>query len=126
MIPKKKVLLFRTGTVKEKQIRLLGNELDFTVTVVRRTDYLNNLGALAGITGFPRSTKKYAGAELAGEMLVFSGFSSEALDEFLAQYKNRGIEPIPLKAVLTPANIRWTPAALYEELRREHNARPVP
>lgn len=44
------------------------------------------------------------------------------LDVFLAAYKKAGIAPIPLKAVHTEYNDKWSLYALCEELRREHAA----
>ena len=44
------------------------------------------------------------------------------LDVFLAAYKKAGIAPIPLKAVHTEYNNKWSLYALCEELRREHAA----
>ena len=44
------------------------------------------------------------------------------LDVFLATYKKAGIAPIPLKAVRTEHNDKWSLYALCEELRREHAA----
>ena len=54
--------------------------------------------------------------------LKFSGFAGEMLDAFLAAYKKAGIAPIPLKAVRTEHNDKWSLYALCEELRREHAA----
>ena len=44
------------------------------------------------------------------------------LDVFLAAYKKAGIAPIPLKAVHTEHNDKWSLYTLCEELRREHAA----
>lgn len=56
------------------------------------------------------------------EVLIFSGFAGEMLDVFLVAYKKAGIAPIPLKAVRTEHNDKWSLYALCEELRREHAA----
>ena len=53
-------------------------------------------------------------------MLVFSGLTSDDIDEFLASYKKSMLPPINLKAVITMYNINWTPEALYSELLKEH------
>ena len=63
-----------------------------------------------------------AEAAKAPEVLIFSGFAGEMLDVFLAAYKKAGIAPIPLKAVHTEHNNKWSLYALCEELRREHAA----
>ena len=68
-----------------------------------------------------RQQKAPAGYKLP-EVLIFSGFANEMLDVFLAAYKKAGIAPIPLKAVHTEHNDKWSLYALCEELRREHAA----
>lgn len=57
-----------------------------------------------------------------GEMLIFSGMDSAAVDRFLAEYRKDGIEPVSLKAVITPHNIFWTAEKVYRELEREHGS----
>lgn len=54
------------------------------------------------------------------DFLVFSGFSDEKLDEFLKAYKEKGIEKIPLKAIVTPHNVNWTINELIAELIKEN------
>lgn len=54
------------------------------------------------------------------EMIVFSEFSKADLDSFLEEYRARGIEPIPLKAMTTPDNMKWTAKELFKELMQEH------
>ena len=56
------------------------------------------------------------------EILVFVAFSEEKLDLFLRAYRQAGIAPIPLKAVLTPHNCSWSVYELTQELMREHIA----
>ena len=75
----------------------------------------------ARFTAFPGIKKAPAGYKLP-EVMIFSGFAGEMLDVFLAAYKKAGIAPIPLKAVRTEHNDKWSLYALCEELRREHAA----
>lgn len=42
------------------------------------------------------------------------------LDMFLKRYKDMGIEPVKLKAVVTATNISWNVYELVTELIREH------
>ena len=55
------------------------------------------------------------------ELLIFEGFSSENLDDFLDAYKGTQAPTIEYKAMLTPINIKWSPAYLYSHLRSEIN-----
>ena len=52
-------------------------------------------------------------------MMIFSNMA-DMLDQFLSEYKKAGIPPIGLKAVITPYNLFWRAADLYEELFKEH------
>lgn len=53
------------------------------------------------------------------ELLIFCKMADGQLDDFLKSYREAGIAPIHLKAVLTPYNLTWTPFELTEELRKE-------
>lgn len=56
------------------------------------------------------------------EILLFSNLTENKLDEFLSAYKTAGIEPVSLKAVVTPINEKWTIEELAEELMKERAA----
>ncbi len=56
------------------------------------------------------------------EILLFSNLTKTKLDEFLAAYKTAGIEPVSLKAVVTPTNEKWTIEELTKELIKERAA----
>lgn len=123
MEEKPTVLLSAKNKAKEEQIVGLCRRLDFRWKRVDARDRSRTLGELAEIVGFPEAGKP--GAPVAPllaplpELLIFSGVSDEALDGFLAAYRQEGIAPVALKAVLTPANVRWTLEALLTELYRE-------
>ena len=55
------------------------------------------------------------------ELLVMAGLNDKQLDALLLALRRKGVT-LPLKAVLTPTNARWTAQALYEELCRERAA----
>ena len=54
--------------------------------------------------------------------MVFCNLVQDDLDQFLSGYASAGIEKVPLKAILTPHNISWTPEQLFDELMAEHKA----
>ena len=53
------------------------------------------------------------------ELLIFDGFSSDNLDNFLDAYKGTQAPPVAFKAMVTPVNLKWTPAYLYFHLKSE-------
>ena len=88
--------------------------------LVEYKQYLEPLGVIAGIQGIPKSGKIYQGMNFPMEMMIFSGIHQELLDLFLQKYRALRIEPISLKAVLTPTNVFWNAEQLYQELLKEH------
>jgi len=54
------------------------------------------------------------------ELVIFSGFEETDVKAFLSEYKNRGIEKVPLKCMVTPFNLSWTLYDLIEHLKEEH------
>lgn len=115
------ILVFHMERAKEKQIRLLCRRLNIEVIKVTARDYQQKLGSLAGIVGFAKEAVEESD-EFDGEMLIFSGMDSAAVDRFLAEYRKDGVEPVSLKAVITPHNIFWTAEKVYRELEREHGS----
>lgn len=115
------VLFFQIQPQKAKQLNHVCNRLNIKTRVINPVDYNQTLGYLAGIQGFSKERKPHATKIFSGEMLLFSGISSDLLDRFLSECKSSFIPPTPLKAVITMHNIFWTPEELYEELKKEHN-----
>lgn len=108
---------------RKSSIEKLCKSLSSTVkvTVIKPSMYLQSMGYIAGISGFKRTNTNYTGPDFESEMLVFSGMDSSLMDEFLESMKKAGFPPIALKAIITPTNIFWTPAKLYDELCKEHH-----
>lgn len=109
---------------KESQIIRLCKQLGISTRKIKETDVNVSLSALAGISGAPGMTQ----AEKAPkdykmpELLIFAGMADEKLDEFLAEYRKQGIEPVSLKAMVTPHNICWSVYQLTVELIKERAA----
>lgn len=115
------ILLFHVEPLKTAHIESLCKNLGIRTSRIKLADYSQKLAYLAGIPGFLREDTDYTGPEFPSEMMVFSNMA-DMLDQFLSEYKKAGIPPIGLKAVITPHNIFWSAADLYEELFKEHQA----
>lgn len=115
-----RILLFGVKTEKTEAIRRIAQKIGVDVTAVNRRDYGQKIGTLAGISGFRKDGKPYDGPDFAMEMLVFSGMLPTQVDTFLAEYKVTGLQPVALKAIVTPHNVSWTADALFRELMKEH------
>ena len=117
----KTVLGFCIGTGKEKLIRQCCRSVGADYRSMVPSDHIKSLGSLAGIAGIPpKAAAALDGEKIQSEMLVFSGFDQDALEEFLDLYRTMGIEKIDYKAMVTMHNVFWTPESLYQELKKEH------
>ncbi len=116
MINKQTVFLYNVEREKEKQIRILCRELGTDVRKIRPEQTGETIGALMGL-----DIKKTIGKDekISEEIMILSGFSGDKLDVFLKGYRNKNIEPVKLKAVVTGHNISWTVGYLYKELKKE-------
>ena len=114
------ILTFGLGKEKIKVVRSIAQKNRIQIKEISRKDYNQKLGALAGIQGFAKEKAIYHGPDFPLEMIVFSGIDSAQIDTFLADYKQTGAQPVPLKAIITPQNIFWTVETLFKELWKEH------
>lgn len=114
------ILTFGLGKDKSRAVRSIAQKNRIQIKEISRKDYNQKLGALAGIQGFAKEKVIYNGPDFPLEMIVFSGIDSAQIDTFLADYKQTGAQPVPLKAIITPHNIFWTVEALFKELWKEH------
>ncbi len=103
------------------QLQKLCDSMGISLIDVSSEQYEQQLGALAAIQGFKKKPIKLKHEPVfPAEMMVLSGFNAEEMDAFLTEYKARKIQPIGLKAVITPDNVFWTPKQLFNELMKEH------
>ena len=114
------ILTFGLGKEKIKVVRSIAQKNRIQIKEISRKDYNQKLGALAGIQGFAKEKVIYNGPDFPLEMIIFSGIDSAQIDSFLADYKQTGAQPVPLKAIITPQNIFWTVETLFKELWKEH------
>ena len=103
-----------------RQIRRYLNRQKVKARLVTAPEYLHPLGYLFEIPGFHPSSQFNLGSNFSDEMIVLKDFSSEQLDEFLAFFKENGLLPVNLKAMLTPVTVHWDSLKLHDELMKEH------
>ena len=77
------------------------------------------VGALAGLP-VAKVPEAAPGSGFIDPMLVICFMLSNQLDTLLAALRTAGLQ-VPLKAVLTPANVTWNSIRLHDELCREHD-----
>lgn len=121
MKSQKTILIYEMKKEKEEKVLTICRKRQITVRKVQLLEYAQSLGSLVRISKIPQNRTKDSGTLLGEEMMVFSGMDTNEIDSFLNDYKNMGISPVELKAVLTPYNIFWNSRQLYEELQKEKN-----
>ncbi|MCQ2452727.1 MAG: DUF3783 domain-containing protein [Oscillospiraceae bacterium] len=118
------VLLYTTNKDKAAAIEKLCGRLGFQFRRLTPMDIGCAVAAVvSGDYKFPLGRKAPLPAAYSQpELLVFSGLKDKSLDRFLQQYKKEELQPIALKAVVTPFNCNWTIYDLTQQLQREHDA----
>lgn len=104
-----------------RKIKFATIPLKLRLVQVKKEDYLQSVGYLAGLKGLEENPVKYEGEPLEQEMLVFAGFSNQKLDEMLKAMRKIGVR-VDYKAVLTDTNCTWNVPELYKELASEHES----
>lgn len=118
----KAIYLYNLHNEKGRQIELLCIAQGIECRHVESNEYGEYIGYIAQLPGFAAHNTPRMVVPFADEMLIFKGFDQEMLGTFLAQYRQAGIEPVPLKAGLTPTNVHWDSAQLHAELQQERDA----
>lgn len=116
------IIIYNIKSEKLKKLEEICKSLNIRIKKVADTMLGQPVGFLAGVAGMKKTGSVYKGSGIADEMLIFADFDDGELDEFLKAYKDSGMEPVSLKAVITPDNVSWTFVELYNELVRERQA----
>lgn len=123
MFSKPQVLLYNFK--QDERTRAISRYLNRTgaeVRSVQAPEFLESLGFLFGIPGFAKNPQFNLGGNFSDEMLVMKDFSREEMGLFLNFFHENNLEPVALKAMLTPVTQHWNSLQLHEELCREHEA----
>ena len=117
------ILLFHINVFKQSSILSLCEDLRISARAVSDNDLGKTIGEIAGIPAISgHSAVSGKPVPFHDEMIVFCGLTPDQLDRFLEEYRRRDISPIPLKAVMTPYNSKWTPGRLCMELKKEQQS----
>ena len=115
------VLLFNIKDKKRAQeLQMICMSLRIRVRLIKKEEYFQTVGVLAGMKEASETDRIYEGEELADEMMVFAGVTGSHLDQILFMMRKKGMKGIDYKAVLTDTNSQWTVPELFKELEKEH------
>lgn len=96
-------------------LQKLADRSNIKLVIAEDNDADSPLGFFAGFGGFEKSGIT---AEADSGCIIFSGLSGKQIDTVLADLRKADIY-IPLKAVLTPSNQKWSIKKLVSELAKE-------
>ena len=116
----RKLLLYNFN-IKEKlsEIKASAFKSEITLVYVDKESYSLTVGYEAGIDGFKREASD-EGSDFDEEMLIMCGLSGGEMNALLDALRRENVN-IPLKAVLTETNAKWSSARLYKELSAERD-----
>ena len=112
-----RVLLYGLSEGEELQLTAILRGLSVEPRKILPEETAQTLGYLAGSTVFPKN-EETPPVVVCSPFLCMSGMSSQRIDQLLAALREAALA-IPLKAVITPVNQRWSFAKLIEELEKE-------
>ena len=102
-----------------QSVRTILEKMRIDLRIISDEETGETVGYLAGLPGFTPSNR--APQPAAGECLIMSGLTRQRMDELLQSLRACEVR-IPLKAVVTAHNQRWTFGDLMEELEKERQA----
>ena len=115
------VLLYNIESQRLKQIELLAAFLGARARLVPPGDYGRPVGSLCGLPSEGDGARGLWN-DFNEEMLVMAYFTPEKMRAFLDSFRQAGLPPVRLKAVLTETNRFWNSCALRAELLKEEAA----
>lgn len=114
------VLLYNIDkTDAGKAIISILEKLNVRVIIIKTSDLMCPLGYILGEEGFERGTEALTEIPV-DDMMVMAGFEDKQIEILLQIFKEANIPFIPLKAILTQANIHWTFNQLLKNVKREY------
>lgn len=117
---KETILLFHIQQEQKIKFQKAFLPLHLKVKAVKKEEYMQTIGSLAGIKGMEMSDEIYSGDDFEQEMMVMSVAGFGRVEQILAAMKKAGLKRIDYKAVLTDSNQNWNALKLYGELKTEH------
>ena len=114
------LLCYNLKGEKGSKLRLLAMRYSVRIRVVQPQEYAQPLAALCGLEA--PSQAEATGEAFEDEMLLLAFFPPMLVSQFLRSFRQAGVAPISLKAVLTGTNARWDTYTLHQQLTAEHDA----
>lgn len=112
------ILSYNLSDQQTEKLNLIAKKLNVSHKPVPLDSANEKIGCLCGFKGFEK-TGVPCEAPPMEQCLIFSGIQRKNIEALLKELKSAQLI-IPLKAMVTPSNQRWTLTALITELKKEH------
>lgn len=112
-------LLYHFEPEREAAVKQALKKCKIAVRRIPDGDIEQKVGYLAGLKGFKRIDTS-DGVPFNEEVLILQNVQGRLLDLLLRQFREDEIEPVKLKAVVTPFNSLWSLRRLCDTIKKEH------
>lgn len=110
-----------TDPERTRELQYVLVQMGIRVKVIHDDQLGQSVGYLAGMKDMEENPNPEQYPPLGEEVLVMYNFNlNKRIDLMLTNIRNRGLEGIPLKCILTSTNKKWTFYELAKELEKEH------
>lgn len=117
-MPQAICLIYNITGERLSRIRLIARRFKVQLRPVSPEDYGQPIGALLGRAD--RMAEAPAVPPFPDEMMVMAGFPGPLTHSFLNAFRQQGLAPVRLKAMLTETNSQWHSGRLHQELSEEN------
>lgn len=111
-------LMYNLAGERLRRISLLARRFKIQLVMVQPADYGQPIGTVLGLQ--ERVADAPERPPFDDEMMVMAGFKGPLGASFLNGFRQQGLQPIRLKAMLTETNSQWDAYQLHSELSEEH------
>lgn len=112
------VLCYNMEGERANQVRALAINAGIKPFLVPREAYAQTIGALCGL--MEPTQEAHEGEGFPEEMMLMAFLQKGMLSKFLDSFRDLGLQPVQLKAMLTENNTAWTSLQLHSELMEEY------
>lgn len=114
-------LLYNIKDAKRaRKIKFIFVQMGVHIKNMKLEEYLQPIGAVAGMSHIASTDECYSGEGFEDEMLLMRGFSEGQINDMMLRFRKGNLPKIDLKAVITSTNQTWDSITLYQELKKEH------
>lgn len=121
------IYFYSESQKKKEQLSKLCKKAGLGMSLLSPKDISKKVSEIAGLpsgiaipypSGIPSQTPTTAFYRMP-EVLLFAGLEGKKISRFIDSFKTEGIEPVLLKAMITPYSMGWTLYELIEHLKLE-------